>query len=450
MRKIVKSLKTVNYRLWFALLSLLLLPTIYQTVRIHFLGNMPNEWGFNIASQLQWLNLFYEVIQEALILPIFFILGKSLSNKNEFSAKVRSGLLVTAIIYTLLSLLVIIFARPIVKFMAQNPSLLEATVSYIRLETIAALFSTLVKFIMIVLVTIKKDKTMNILLTVQMVLSIVLDTFLISSLPFSINMGVNGIAFTNMVVNLTMLLVGIILLRKEEIYIFKKEKMEFSWMKEWFSVGKFSGIESLLRNTAFMIMIVRMVNVVSEQGNYWIANNFIWGWLLLPGLALADLVKQETAASKENIRDKTFGYISLTTIFAIIWLLTIPLWKPFLQYVMNVEAYDTVFYIVLIQSGFYLTFLFNSCIFDATFYGRGKTKYMLIQSLFIDALYYGVMFILYATGVFIPTLTGIAIMFGVGMALDFIPTMVIYIWMLKKENIKIDFKLENLEESLHA
>lgn len=450
MRKIVKSLKTVNYRLWFALLSLLLLPTIYQTVRIHFLGNMPNEWGFNIASQLQWLNLFYEVIQEALILPIFFILGKSLSNKNEFSAKVRSGLLVTAIIYTLLSLLVIIFARPIVKFMAQNPSLLEATVSYIRLETIAALFSTLVKFIMIVLVTIKKDKTMYILLTVQMVLSIVLDTFLISSLPFSINMGVNGIAFTNMVVNLTMLLVGIILLRKEEIYIFKKEKMEFSWMKEWFSVGKFSGIESLLRNTAFMIMIVRMVNVVSEQGNYWIANNFIWGWLLLPGLALADLVKQETAASKENIRDKTFGYISLTTIFAIIWLLTIPLWKPFLQYVMNVEAYDTVFYIVLIQSGFYLTFLFNSCIFDATFYGRGKTKYMLIQSLFIDALYYGVMFILYVTGVFIRTLTGIAIMFGVGMALDFIPTMVIYIWMLKKENIKIDFKLENLEESLHA
>ena len=450
MRKIVKSLKTVNYRLWFALLALLLLPTIYQTVRIHFLGNMPNDWGFNIASQLQWLNLFYEVIQEALILPIFFILGKSLSNKNEFSAKVRSGLLVTAIIYTLLSLLVIIFARPIVKFMAQNPSLLEATVSYIRLETIAALFSTLVKFIMIVLVTIKKDKTMYILLTVQMVLSIVLDTFLISSLPFSINMGVNGIAFTNMVVNLTMLLVGIILLRKEEIYIFKKEKMEFSWMKEWFSVGKFSGIESLLRNTAFMIMIVRMVNVVSEQGNYWIANNFIWGWLLLPGLALADLVKQETAASKENIRYKTFGYISLTTIFAIIWLLTIPLWKPFLQYVMNVEAYDTVFYIVLIQSGFYLTFLFNSCIFDATFYGRGKTKYMLIQSLFIDALYYGVMFILYATGVFIPTLTGIAIMFGVGMALDFIPTMVIYIWMLKKENIKIDFKLENLGESLHA
>jgi hypothetical protein len=75
---------------------------------------------------------------------------------------------------------------------------------------------------------------------------------------------------------------------------------------------------------------------------------------------------------------------------------------------------------------------------------------MLIQSLFIDALYYGVMFILYVTGVFIPTLTSIAIMFGVGMALDFIPTMVIYIWMLKKENIKIDFKLENLGESLHA
>lgn len=29
-------------------------------------------------------------------------------------------------------------------------------------------------------------------------------------------------------------------------------------------------------------MISRMVNVVGEQGTYWVANNFIWSWLLLP------------------------------------------------------------------------------------------------------------------------------------------------------------------------
>lgn len=213
-------------------------------------------------------------------------------------------------------------------------------------------------------------------------------------------------------------------------------------MKEWFSVGKFSGIESFLRNTAFMIMIVRMVNIVAEQGNYWIANNFIWGWLLLPSLALSDLVKQEVAADKENIKNKTAGYIALTTVFAAVWLLSIPFWQPFLKNVMNVTEYKKVFNIVLLQTIFYLTFMYNSSIFDATFYGCGKTQFMLIQSICIDVFYYGIMFILFLTGVFVPTLIGIAVMFGMGMVLDFIPTLIIYVYMLKKESIKIDFKLE--------
>lgn len=42
---------------------------------------------------------------------------------------------------------------------------------------------------------------------------------------------------------------------------------------------------------------------------------------------------------------------------------------------------------------------------------------------------------------FVPTLLGIALMFGIGMALDFIPTLILYILLLKKENIKLDFNL---------
>ena len=295
---------------------------------------------------------------------------------------------------------------------------------------------------MTVLVTLKKDKYIYIVLIIQMVLSVLLDTFLISNLAVSAKLGVNGIAVTNIIVNAVILGCSILLLYRENIRLFAKQKRSFGWLNEWFKVGKFSGLESLLRNLAFMVMVVRMVNIVAEQGNYWLANNFIWQWLLLPGLALADLVKKEIGESKDNIRDKTFGYLVLVSIFAIIWLISIPLWKPFLQYVMNVEEYETVFKIVLLETGFYITFLFNSCIFDSTFYGIGKTNYMLIQSMCIDGFYYGVMFVLYLTGVFVPTLLGICLMFGIGMALDFIPTLCLYLRMLKKEKIKIDFQLE--------
>lgn len=441
--RVIRALKTVNYRLWLAILATMLLPTVYQTVRIYFLGDLPSDWGVNIASQLSWVNLFYEVVQEALVLPLFFLLGKSLNNREELANKVRTGLSVTAIIYTIVSLVIIACARPLVVFMAQNGELIDATVTYIRLETIAALFSTLWRFMMLVLITLKKDRYLYIVLGIQMALSVLLDTFLVSNLAVSAKMGANGVAVTNIAVNAFILVVAVFLLKRESVAVFSKEKWDFRWLKEWFQVGKFSGFESLLRNIVFMIMVVRMVNLVAEQSNYWIANNFIWQWLLMPGLALADLVKKEVGENKANFRDKTFGYISLVTIFALAWLASIPLWKPFLKYVMNAAEYETVYKIVLIETGFYMTFLFNSCIFDSTFYGLGKTNYMLIQSICIDGFYYGVMFILYLCGVFVPTLLGICLMFGIGMALDFIPTMVLYIRLLKKENIKIDFRLEN-------
>ena len=70
--------------------------------------------------------------------------------------------------------------------------------------------------------------------------------------------------------------------------------MNFNWMKEFAKICSISGVESLVRNVAYMVMISRMVNMVGEQGIYWVANNFIWGWLLLPILSLGDLIKKET------------------------------------------------------------------------------------------------------------------------------------------------------------
>jgi len=437
LKKIIPALKTVNYRLYFALIFTGFLHTLYTTVRIFYLGDMPGDWGFNIASQMAWVGLVYEIVQEALILPLFFILGKSLSIKDEFENKVRTGLFVTFGIYFIISLILIIFTKPLVVLMAQNVDLIDATVSYVRIETVAALFSTLTRFIILVLVTMKKPDYMYYLLGVQMFMSVLLDTFLVSGLSFSLNLGVNGIAISNIIVNLTMLTIAIVLLNRENIRVlFNKTKPSFEWLKEWYQVGKFSGLESFFRNLAFMVMIIRIVNEVSEQGSYWVANNFIWFWLLLPVLALGDLVKKEVGEDIDNIRTKTFGYFIVVTIIVISWLISIPVWKPFLQYVMNVSEYEKVYGIVTLQLVFYITFAYNS-IMDSTFYGVGKTNYMLYQSLIIDVFYYGIAFILYITKSFTPTLTTISLMFGIGMVLDFIPTTILYRKLLREKQIQI-------------
>ena len=193
-----------------------------------------------------------------------------------------------------------------------------------------------------------------------------------------------------------------------------------------------------------MVMISRLVNVIAEQGTYWVANNFIWTWLLLPATALYDVIKKETAENKENIRSKTLGYLVISTLFSALWFATIPLWKPFLQYVLNTDAFETVFYVVLIQSGFYIAYIFN-CVFDGTIYGRGKTLYMLVESIATNGIYYVTMFILWKARVFEPTLTSIALMFGIGTALDLIPTIACYVYLLKKEEVRPSLDLASLE-----
>ena len=195
-------------------------------------------------------------------------------------------------------------------------------------------------------------------------------------------------------------------------------------------------MESLVRNVAYMVMIARMVNVVGEQGTYWVANNFIWGWLLLPVLQLGELIKQEVAADKENIRKNSLGYFGITAIISVLWFASIPVWKPFMTHVLGFTDVDKLFSLVLLLVGFYVLYAVQN-VFDSTFYGLGKTNYMLFESVVTNTIYYGIAFILYATNVWTPTLTGIALLFGIGNAFDSVVSLVAYAFLLGKEKISI-------------
>ena len=435
-RKIKTSLSRVNYKLFLALIVLALAPTIYTTVRVFFLGQLPGEYSFSIAGQLSWVNLLYEILNEAIILPLFFFVGKVKDDKNEFSNRVRTGMLISLGVYMVLSAIVLIFAEPLLKLMATDPSIIEASASYIRIESIANIFSILTQFALVALVTVNKSKYLYALTGAKLVLCLVSDTFLVSTLPVSANLGVNGIGYSNIIVNALLLAVSILLLAREGIKVFAKAKLDFSWAKEFAKIGGISGVESLVRNVAYMVMIARMVNVVGEQGTYWVANNFIWGWLLLPVLQLGELIKQEVATDKENIRRNSLGYFGITAIISSLWFVSIPLWKPFMTHILCFTDVDKLFELVMVLVGFYVLYAIQN-VFDSTFYGLGKTNYMLFESVATNTIYYGIAFILYITGVWTPSLIGIALLFGIGNAFDSVVSLVAYAFLLKKEKINI-------------
>ena len=434
--KVKKSLSKINYKLFLALLVLGLCPTVYTTLRVFFLGELPGEWSFSIAGQLSWVNLLYEILSEAIVLPLFFFIGKVLADKKEFANRMRTGLIVSVVAYMVLSIAIIALAKPLLTLMATDGSIIDASATYIRIESVANIFSLAFNFVLVGLVTLGKDKYVYILTAVKLVLCLLVDTFMVSTLPISLNLGVNGIAYSNIIVNLLLLAVAIVLLHKEGIAIFNKEKLSFGWMKEFAKVGGISGVESFVRNIAYMLMIARMVNMVGEQGTYWVANNFIWGWLLLPILQLGELIKQETATDENAVKNNSLGYFVITAVVCVIWCATIPLWKPFMANVLNFSDVNKLFELVMVLLGFYMLYAFQN-VFDATFYGLGKTNYMLFESVVTNTIYYGIAFILYLCGVWTPSLIGIALLFGIGNAFDAIVSLVAYVFLLKKKKINV-------------
>ena len=434
--KVKKSLSKINYKLFLALLVLGLCPTVYTTVRVFFLGELPGEYSFSIAGQLSWVNLLYEILSEAIVLPLFFFIGKVLTDKKEFANRMRTGLLVSVGAYTVLSFLIIALAKPLLLLMATDTSIINASATYIRIESVASIFSLAFNFVMVGMVTLGKEKYVYALTAVKLVLCLLVDTFMVSTLPVSLNLGVNGIAFSNIIVNVLLVATAIVLLHKEGVTIFKKEKLSFGWMKDFAKVGGISGVESFVRNIAYMLMIARMVNMVGEQGTYWVANNFIWGWLLLPILQLGELIKRETATDESAMKNNSLGYFVITLAICVLWCITIPLWKPFMTHVLNFSDVDKLFELVMVLLGFYMLYAFQN-VFDSTFYGLGKTNYMLFESVVTNTLYYGTAFILYLCGVWTPSLIGIALLFGIGNAFDAIVSLVAYMFLLKKKKINI-------------
>ena len=433
---ILNSFKKINHKLFLALLAMGLVPTIYTTVRVFWMGNMPGDWSYSIAGQLSWINLIYEVINEAIILPLFYFIGKVISDKKDLTNRMKTGLLMTLGIYFLLSIVMLTCTEPLLRVMATDSSIIEASATYIRIEAIANIFGILFSFASIGLITLGKDKLVYILTGVKLVLCLTFDTFLVSTLKCSANLGVNGIGISNIIVNFLLFAITMFFLYKNGINIFNKEKMDFKWAKEFARVGGISGAESFVRNLAYMVMIARMVNVVGEQGTYWMANNFIWGWMLLPIIQLGELIKQETSTNENAVKNNTLGYFTITAITILAWCVLIPLYKPFMKHVLNYGDVDKLFELVMVLFGFYVLYAIQN-IFDCTFYGLGKTHYMLFESVVTNSIYYGVAFILWKAKVWTPSLIGIALLFGIGNAFDTIVSLGAYWFLLKRKGINI-------------
>ena len=144
------------------------------------------------------------------------------------------------------------------------------------------------------------NKTIACCLLLKMILNIVLDVTFLSSLTFSLQLGVDGVAYTNIITEAATLIMicSLLFIRLRPHW---RSEMNFQWMVTWLNKGLYSGLDSLVRNLVYMLVILRSMNLLASAGLYWTTNSFIWSYLLLPFLPLSEILRVDIAtAGKTN------------------------------------------------------------------------------------------------------------------------------------------------------
>lgn len=440
-------LKHLNWKLLLIIIFTILIPVIYQTTRIYFIGQIDDGYNYSIAAQIQWLNVLYEIITEAIIVPIFYTIATL--KKNLFQNKITNEIkqnytLLTFIVFGVFLLFTIIIFFNISYLVnsigIEDSNIIHSSIEYMRFETWSIFLTSCASFFIVSfsIFRLKWYEYVGIAVNIAyLVVNVLLDLFIVSDNSFSLKLNWVGLGISSIVSSGIYLLICLVYFTLKGNRIFTIDwKLKYFQTKlyiiPYFRNFLFAAMETTIRNVVFLLMVIKMVSMVGEQGTYWVANNFIWTWLLLP-ISIISLFIKETHSShiifKNNLeKDKRYKrrfYLILTSIVVILWLCFLPINPMFINKVMGVSDYNAVNNLVLILFGFYICYAYSSII-DSIFISNGKIGLFLIQTLVVNVTVYPIYFILYKLNIWTPTLNSIAIMFGIGLLIHLIVDVLIF------------------------
>lgn len=379
----------------------MVLPFIVDIVKMRLLIATPNTGGFSISGHIEWFDLINETLEAFLVIPLYRIFSLYLKDiKKIFS----SIFIVSVITYLLFQIFVYTYTSEILFVMRAKD---EGVLLYLRLETIAFILGFISSIATAYFVSNNEYKVVKFQCAIKIICYVVILSFLIP------RYNVYGIAYGNILTNCIFALIFIYIFVKRKL--FNKIIFDRIVFKEWISIGIFTGGEIFLNNIIYSLIVCRMVNAVSMQGVYWAINNVIWGLFLIPFLAMNEIIKTQINL---NFKEIWKYWRNVFIIVYVGWAIAFIMPKTIIVFTTGLINAEMIllFRTLLI---YYIVYGFTS-LFDGHFIAKGKSRYLFYISLFVNIVYYGIVYILYLNGFFIADLSFIVHMFGIGMVMHLI------------------------------
>jgi Na+-driven multidrug efflux pump len=421
------------------------LPRFYRSYSVYLIGNaIPDTSALVTVAQWQFIELLLEVVQETFVLAIFFFVGRGMQRSEGPGPPIRTALTSILLFSIVLAAILFVMSDSFVAIIGTPESIRVITAQFLKIKIATIPLFLLSMASVIIVETVNRKRYILTIAVLQVVYQFIFDSLFYGGYPFSLNLGVLGVAWSEIVSGSCLFITTLILLRK---IIFDKVKnlLSFFTLKDWriyLRVGGWSGLDSLVRNVAYFFMIVRLLNLLGESsiGGYYLAMHIIWSFLLVPILALAESTRVLIANHSEDIlkvRQLFYAALIIGGIIVLIWLVLLPFWGDFAAFLnSNSEIVDFSERAMVILIVPYVLLALNM-VTDSIFYGVGKTQYQAYQAIITNGSVYVIAFILYLTGIWAPSFTSILILFGIGILVDSALTVYYAFRVLFPKNVRL-------------
>lgn len=369
------------------------------------------EGIIDIIGQIEWFDTINETILAFLVLPLYSLFNAVRNDHGAFRNRISQVVIIGLAVYIVFTVIVTIQASALVSAMGAPVE----SVEYLRITMIGFVFDYLVQMSLVVLVVLGKERYVSMLVITKIVILALFNIMLMERFSYM------GVTFSSVLCNIIMMVVVSLSLRREDL-IQLRPSFDRNMVSEWGRIGGFSGAQILLDNIVYVLMVGVMVNAVHESGNYWIANSFIWSWLLIPISALSEIVRRDYTRGVGRMR----AYLSFGIVITLAWVLTSPSWGYLISDVFMADDPDTILELIRSLMPFYVAYLVAT-ILDSVFLSLGKTQYLFGISVFVNIVYYGTIYILFSAGMFEASLGFIILMFGFGMVVHMILSIMLFL-----------------------
>lgn len=413
--KNTSMIKKIYSKQYLILIAIGFLPLLWKVLEIVLLSSFNN--ALKILGQIALISIIFKVFEETLLNPLFKILNKNnYKNDADTTNVAKMFLKKYSLITIIFTTLILIFIKPIMEISKIPTYLFNESLTFLKIYTLSLGVNIICKYLLTFNIINKDTKKMFTYLLIKSLLTSLLFVIFIPIFK------VNGVAISELIINLLTLIYFIITLEKTD-----KNTIEFN-KKEYFKLSCFAFFETLIRNIIYYFVILVFINMLDNQDLYFVANEYIWAIMLVPTLSQSTLIKQEIANNKEySLKPYFINSIFLISYMIILLPLSIILFK----YIYNLDNYMEYFMTLLKLFPCYIIFVIDSII-EAYFISTGKLHHILIQNLLTNIGVYMTALILYLFNVWDISLNAIILLFNLGVIVSSLYTISIYIYEYKK------------------